>query len=176
MFNKILVAIDGSAMSDQVVEKAIALAQLTHASLLLLHVISLDEAGTLVKQGVALTYYKPKLDHETTASYLQQFDSYRSESLDLLRLYANQARAAGLEAEFAQRLGGPSRTICQMAFAWGADLIVLGRRGLSGLGEMALGSVSNAVVHHAPCTVLTVQPISSTSTKSMPAQVTETIP
>ena len=40
---------------------------------------------------------------------------------------------------------------------WEADLIVIGRRGHQGLSEILLGSVSNYVVHHAPCSVLVVQ-------------------
>ncbi len=39
----------------------------------------------------------------------------------------------------------------------GADLIVVGRRGRSGLSELILGSASNYVLHHAPCSVLTLQ-------------------
>ncbi|NEO65320.1 MAG: universal stress protein, partial [Moorea sp. SIO4G2] len=42
-------------------------------------------------------------------------------------------------------------------------LIVLGRRGLGGLKEMVLGSVSNYVVHHAPCSVLVVQGVATPS-------------
>ncbi|WP_442949349.1 universal stress protein [Nostoc sp.] len=41
--------------------------------------------------------------------------------------------------------------------SWGADLIVLGRRGLKGFAELLAGSVSNHVVHHSPCSVLVVQ-------------------
>ncbi len=44
-----------------------------------------------------------------------------------------------------------------MARNCGADVIVMGRRGHSGLSELILGSVSNYVLHHAPCSVLIVQ-------------------
>lgn len=47
--------------------------------------------------------------------------------------------------------------ICELARNWNADLIILGRRGRTGLSELLLGSVSNYVLHHAPCSVLTVQ-------------------
>ena len=47
--------------------------------------------------------------------------------------------------------------ICNAAISWQADLIIMGRRGRTGLSELFLGSVSNYVLHHAPCAVLVVQ-------------------
>lgn len=41
--------------------------------------------------------------------------------------------------------------------AAGAALVVVGRRGLSGLQEVVLGSVSSAVLHRAPCPVLVIR-------------------
>jgi nucleotide-binding universal stress UspA family protein len=49
--------------------------------------------------------------------------------------------------------GSPRETIVDEADRWGADLIVMGSRGLSALNRLLLGSVSNAVVHHAKCSV-----------------------
>ena len=43
-----------------------------------------------------------------------------------------------------------------MANSWQADMIIVGNRGRSGLSEFFLGSVSNYVMHHAPCSVLVV--------------------
>ncbi|MBE9205221.1 universal stress protein [Nostoc sp. LEGE 06077] len=69
----------------------------------------------------------------------------------------NPAIAKGVAAEFTQELGDPSRMICEVARTWKADVIVISRRGLSGISELFLGSVSNYVLHYAPCSVLTVQ-------------------
>lgn len=49
-------------------------------------------------------------------------------------------------------------TICKLAKSWEADLIVVGHQGMSPLQELARGSVSNYVMHYAPCSVLTIQP------------------
>jgi nucleotide-binding universal stress UspA family protein len=54
-------------------------------------------------------------------------------------------------------VGEPGRWIRDMANNWGADLVVLGRRGLKGLAEVFLGSVSSYVIHRVNCSVLIVQ-------------------
>ena len=59
--------------------------------------------------------------------------------------------------EFDCRLGNPGSVICDAAREWGADLIVVGRRGYKGLTEVLLGSVSSHVVRNAHCSVLIVQ-------------------
>jgi nucleotide-binding universal stress UspA family protein len=51
----------------------------------------------------------------------------------------------------------PGQGLCQAARRWQTDLIVMGRRGRKGIAEVLLGSVSNYVLHHAPCAVLVIQ-------------------
>ena len=46
--------------------------------------------------------------------------------------------------------------ITDLAKSWDADLIVIGSHGRKGIGELILGSVSNYVSHHVPCSVLLV--------------------
>ena len=74
-----------------------------------------------------------------------------------LSTYQQQATVQGISSEIDWAVEPPSVAIVEMAKKWEADLIVMGRRGLCGLSEMLLGSVSNSVVHHAPCSVLLVQ-------------------
>lgn len=52
--------------------------------------------------------------------------------------------------------GAPDREIIEKAKEWGADLIVVGSHGRGFWGRL-LGSVSDGVVHHAPCSVLVVR-------------------
>ena len=52
--------------------------------------------------------------------------------------------------------GSPDQAIVEEATAWGADLIVVGSHGRGFWGRL-LGSVSDGVVHHAPCSVLVVR-------------------
>ncbi|MFN6036632.1 MAG: universal stress protein, partial [Dolichospermum sp.] len=82
--------------------------------------------------------------------------------LQMLQSFTSQANTAGINTEFTQNSGNPGRMICELARTWNADLIMMGRRGRSGLAEFFLGSQSNYVLHHAPCSVQIVHlPVSA---------------
>jgi nucleotide-binding universal stress UspA family protein len=53
--------------------------------------------------------------------------------------------------------GRPAEMIIEEAGRWGADIIVVGSHGRGFWGRLTLGSVSDAVMHHAPCSVLVVR-------------------
>lgn len=74
-----------------------------------------------------------------------------------MRSLCELATSFGIQTKFTMGTGNPSRIICDVASNWNAELIVIGRRGMSGINELFLGSVSNYVVHHALCSVLTIQ-------------------
>jgi len=63
----------------------------------------------------------------------------------------------GLEARTVKGIGDPAKAIVEEAQECGAELIVVGSRGLSAAERLALGSVSTHVVHHSPCDVLVVK-------------------
>ncbi|MGH2871775.1 MAG: universal stress protein [Solirubrobacteraceae bacterium] len=63
----------------------------------------------------------------------------------------------GLNGVFIEGHGNPADVIVLEAEETGADLIVVGTRGLGPVRRIALGSVSTNVVHHAPCDVLVVR-------------------
>jgi nucleotide-binding universal stress UspA family protein len=156
MFHKILVAVDISENGEKVLDAAIALAKATGASLMLLHVLSSEEEGSPNISMVGLQYY-PAIADEMAELHQKYWAAYEKRGLEMLRAYTNQASEAGVTAEFTQNFGSPGRTICELAYTWEADFIVMGRRGHSGLNELVLGSVSNYVLHHARCSVFTVQ-------------------
>ncbi|AFY69969.1 UspA domain-containing protein [Thalassoporum mexicanum PCC 7367] len=159
MFNKILVAIDMSANGDRVFAAALDLAKLNQADMMLLHVLSLEEEGAPDLIAVSeLGYYPGILPPDANGDrFRQQWKSYEDRCLESLHFYTDQSSAVGVKTEFTQASGSPGRAICKLAQTWAADLIVVGRRGHSGLSELILGSVSNYVLHHAPCSVLTIQ-------------------
>ncbi len=64
----------------------------------------------------------------------------------------------GLAGISTQVTSGPAaRVIVEEAADWAADLIVVGSHGYGFWQRSLLGSVSNSVVHHAPCSVLVVR-------------------
>lgn len=70
---------------------------------------------------------------------------------------AETLRASGLSAETAIRDGDPRSVIVDEAERWSADLIVIGTHGYTGIKRWLLGSVAQAVVSHAPCSVEVVR-------------------
>lgn len=158
MFQKILVALDHSETSKHAFEQAMFLAKATQASLMLLNVVSPvgTEAGypNLVFPIGDEVHLMAQTD--TLQIYLQQWEAARQEDLARVKSCSEEANAAGIYTKDMQAVGDPAKQICLQARNWGADLIVMGRRGRSGLSELLLGSVSNYVTHHAHCSVLTV--------------------
>ena len=67
-------------------------------------------------------------------------------------------QAAGVEPLLLLREGDPAEEIVRAAREGGFDLIIVGHRGLSPVKAFLIGSVSNRVVAHAPCSVLVVRP------------------
>jgi nucleotide-binding universal stress UspA family protein len=92
------------------------------------------------------------VDPEITEWHLAQ-DSRADSILDEARA---SLRLRGVEAEPHARKGDPADAIIDLAEELGIDLIVVGNKGLSGARRFLLGSVSNKVSHHAPCSVLIV--------------------
>jgi nucleotide-binding universal stress UspA family protein len=70
---------------------------------------------------------------------------------------AETLRASGLTVETAIRDGEPRSVIVDEARDWPADLIVIGSHGYTGLKRWLLGSIAQAVVTHAPCSVEVVR-------------------
>ncbi|HIK05246.1 MAG TPA: universal stress protein [Trichormus sp. M33_DOE_039] len=153
MLKNILVALDRSEMGQQVFEQALALAKATQGKLLLVHVLSPEEDGSPNIPMVSNYDYYPGLSGQSLEVYQKQWDRFKDEGVKMLQSFSAKANTADVPTEFTQVLGSPGRTICKLATTWNADLIMMGHRGLAGLKELFLGSVSNYVLHHAPCSV-----------------------
>lgn len=155
MFNKILVALDTTESCNPLFEKALRLAQVSASDLLLLGVLEPSGDGTLpLLSYPEMTGYPPTNTESTLQLYQEHFEVCKAKSLAALSHYLDQAIAAGVQAEIKQELGDPSQVICDVAEAANAELIIVGSHGRRGLDEFLIGSVSNYVMHHAPCSVL----------------------
>lgn len=157
MFKKILVAIDTSTLSHLAFEEAVTLAKQTQASMVLLHILSPESQDYAAMSPTLVPYYYPIITDQVMDYYRQRWQEHEQQGLEMLRSLANQAALAGVTVETIQSVGTPGRLICELAQDLNVDAIVMGRRGHSGLSEFLLGSVSNYVLHHAPCAVLLVQ-------------------
>jgi len=161
-FQKILVAVDRSPISPQVFAQALAQAQVFHATLILLSATELNYNNFALNPPMyaggmaAIT-----LSQSAAEIYLAQQQQESADGLVFLQDLARQADKVGVVTEISQQLGDPGRSICDVAKTQAVDLIVLGRRGYSGLNELWMGSVSNYVLHHAPCSVLVIQTVAA---------------
>jgi nucleotide-binding universal stress UspA family protein len=137
MSSKIVVGVDGSDGSDRAVAAASDVAKRDGASVVLVHVVERIAA----KGDMA-----PLRADEPAVK-----EGIEKQAADL--------REAGIDADVrfeAVILGGPARTIADVADETGADLIVVGTRGHSALAGVILGSVTQKLLHLASCPVLCV--------------------
>lgn len=157
MFKKIVVALDLDETCVTLFDRALSLAQTTGATLALLSVLSPNGDGTLpLLSYPGITGYPLTMDETVWSVYQQRYQEYKTQGRSALSRFVGQAKAAGVAATFAQVTGNPGWTICDRAKTEQADLIIVGSHGRRGLSEILIGSVSNYVTHHAPCSVLVV--------------------
>ena len=143
MFKKILVGTDFSEPSDAARRTAVELARRLGAELEIVHV---EEPLPAYAFSEGALPDLPRLQEEV-----------RNWAERELEQQAKEARAAGVPVTTAVLLGTPANAIVEKARADGADLIVAGTHGRTGLERVLLGSVAERIVRNAPCPVLTVR-------------------
>ncbi|MFP5501260.1 MAG: universal stress protein [Candidatus Sericytochromatia bacterium] len=137
---KILVPTDGSDSAKAAIGEAIALAAAFEAEVLLLRVVPLEHEADVTAIGASgLSPMRSEAQTEMEAHFAEALAGFEGR---------------GIEPLFEIELGDPASAILERAAAWPADLIVMGSHGRSALKRLMLGSVSDAVVHKAPCSVL----------------------
>lgn len=93
------------------------------------------------------------------ASWMIEWNRYEEVEAAKVRKAAEAATAEhGIEVVPDFRSGRPWRAIVNGARELGADLLVIGTHGRSGLERALMGSVAERVVRHAPCTVVVARP------------------
>jgi len=158
MFKRILVTMDMSERGQDVFNRALSIAAGFDAEMMLLHVLSAEEEDSPLPIPDNLSEIYPARGNDLTLdSWREEWHDFEKQGIETLQSRVQKAITCQVKADFRQIPGSPSKTICQFAQDWQADLIVIGHRGRSGLSELILGSVSNYVLHHAVCSVLIVQ-------------------
>lgn len=176
-FQKILVAIDNSPLGSTVFAAALELAELYKGALKLLHCITPE---VVAEPGLSLSldtaFPASLMGNEYQAYETQQvlMETSMKEAQEILKRYTDEAMSHGVPTGAECQVGEAGRLLCEEAKIWGADLIVVGRRGRTGLAEAFLGSVSNYVVHHAPCAVLVIQDVEPESLHQEVGELSET--
>ena len=144
---KILLAIDESRFSEGALRMLITQNHPSKTTVRVLHVVEPVEAA----------YYP-----EMTQAYPMAFSDINRKRMragrDLAERASVKVRAAGFKkVDLSVHLGPIRTTIVDTAAKWRANLIVIGSHGRTGLTRLLLGSVSEYVVRHAPCSVQVVR-------------------
>ena len=156
MFERLLVALDGSFFADRVLDEAIDLAKAIDCKVMLLHVLSSEEEGAPQPTSIDLGRARLSGSRDLLTAFRESWKQYEQACLQRLIRYADYAKSKGIDVEWTQQPGSAGRLICDIATVWHADLIMMGRHGRVGLNELLMGSVSNYVTHHAGCAVLLI--------------------
>jgi nucleotide-binding universal stress UspA family protein len=136
---KILLAIDDSKCSEAAVQDLIALARPHEVEVRVLHVIE------------PVPIYLDGQGWNSMAPVLQEEQQKRGDAL--LAQAGQELRNAGFSVTTDLQFGDPKVVVIDSATSWHADLILLGSHGRKGLDRFLMGSVSEAVARHAPCSV-----------------------
>jgi nucleotide-binding universal stress UspA family protein len=136
------------------VDAGLTLAEKFGAQMLLLHVIN---PSTPTGFSPLVGGMFPIVNDIALEQYAKEWKEYETLGLERLQTYAAQAKERGVNVEVSQNFGDSGKMICELAKNWSAEAIVMGRNQKSMLSEIFLGSTSNYVVHHAPCSVMVIQ-------------------
>ena len=145
MFQAIVVGTDGSQTAGEAVREATELAKAVGASI------------ELVSAYEPVSSQRLREESRQVPEDMQWMVNPREDVEATLREAAEKVEAAGVSVKTYSREGDPADAILDVAEERGADLIVVGNKGMTGAKRFLLGSVPNKVSHHAPCSVLIIR-------------------
>ena len=141
MFQKLLVAIDGSESSLKAADIAIELAVMLQARL---DVLSVEETPP----RYVATHEESRREHSATVAYYDQLQAP----------IRQRAEQRGVQTRCAVLSGHEGQVILDYIREQRCDLLVLGYQGHSGVWGAFLGSTADKLVGHVPCSVLVIRP------------------
>jgi nucleotide-binding universal stress UspA family protein len=137
MISTVAVGTDGSATADEAVKEAAEIARRFDARLVLLSAFE-DSDGAPVGDDIEL----------------QWASSSSARVKSMLERTVADLSSGGIECETRFGGGDPSEVLVRLAADCGADLLVIGNKGMQ---RRVLGSVPNTITHKAGCSVLVVK-------------------
>jgi nucleotide-binding universal stress UspA family protein len=147
MIDVIAVGTDGSATADKAVESAMELASRYEAELVVLSAYS-TQPSALASAAMAAAWVAP-------AALEPEWNPQEAERVEeLLADAKHRAEQRGTACRTASREGDPADVLVELAERHGADVLVVGNRGMQ---RRVLGSVPNTITHKAGCSVLIVK-------------------
>jgi nucleotide-binding universal stress UspA family protein len=151
MYERIVVALDGSPAAEQILPHVRALAHQFGARLTLVQAtIAVEQVASSMEPTMGGAVFDPELIEEALESGEDAATSY------LDRLAAN-LRADGLDVDVEHPPGSADDVIFETAQRLKADLIALTTHGRGGLEKLVFGSVAESVVRKSNCPVLLVR-------------------
>ena len=141
---KILLAVDGSGCSDAAAQEVANRPWPPQSEVKVITAVEIPLPVGMEPWAIPPDYF------ENLESSLRQAAQATLDSA-LVKLKTITDKTLKISSEIIQ--GSPAQVIVDEAESWGAELIVMGSRGLGVWRRLLLGSVSNAVVHHAKCSV-----------------------
>ena len=173
MISNIVIATDGSSSAQNAVDTAIDLAKKYDAKLTLVHVLTHDHPSAEIRRMLEVEHLEEPIPVQENKSggissavgrlLKAGIDSkeYRAVTVlgeQIINTASKKAKKAGVkDIKAVVRDGDYANSILEVANSTDADLIVVGRRGLSKLKGFVTGSVSHKVSQRANCSVLTVK-------------------
>ncbi|HEX8250562.1 MAG TPA: universal stress protein [Pyrinomonadaceae bacterium] len=142
---RILVSTDGSEFSRAAVEKCFQ--------------IIVAPENTAIKIVCVFEVTEP-MDISISPEFSQELESSaRKKAEEFAEQSAAQFREGFPNIDLTTEVskGAPDEMLIEAAKNWAADLIVIGSHGRGFWKRMLLGSITDSLVHHAPCSVLVVR-------------------
>jgi len=145
VFTRIVVGTDGSETAAEAVRQAVDLAKLAGAQL------------SIVSAYEPVSKRRIEGEQQGAPADVQHEIGPREDVNLVLDAAAAVAKNEGVEVQTHPVEDDPADAILNVAEKTGADLIVVGNKGMTGARRFLLGSVPNNVSHHAPCSVIIVR-------------------
>jgi nucleotide-binding universal stress UspA family protein len=145
---KIIIGVDGSKQSDAAI---VACGKFIKSATQIKIISVVEQNYTMATEPFAVSaeFYSEVAANEKKLAE-ERVEKSKNNLIDVLN-------DKGIQITAEVFLGNPSRVIVEEAENWKADLIIVGSHGYGFWQRALIGSVSDSIIHHAPCSVLVVK-------------------